>query len=201
MASQIQIDRYVRSVFPDRHRVLNVDLLPLSIGHVMLLHRLRNPVAFHGQAVALDDVAVAQTVVVCARPWRDAAVAVNTRWIWWPMTWLSFRARRDPLARFQLVRYLADACQTPRWWISADQRGRPCGAWYWSAVQISLCREFGMTPDEALDIPASQALAMCAVVWEQDQRIQMVSEEEEDLLRSCPPVWRPKAQPTSGDRN
>ena len=63
--------------FPDTFRCLGVELQPLSIGHLMLLHRVNSPLIDDAErTVELDDLAFA--VLICAQDYKESWRIVNS---------------------------------------------------------------------------------------------------------------------------
>ncbi|NBV22253.1 MAG: hypothetical protein EB141_10325 [Verrucomicrobia bacterium] len=65
---------YLRAAYPDRHTVLGVSLRDYSIGHDLLLERIRSPFVVPGRAGA-DDLFIA--LLICSMDAGEAAELLN----------------------------------------------------------------------------------------------------------------------------
>lgn len=177
-------DSFVRALWPDRHRCLGRRLVPLTIGHLLLLRRVRSPLA---AGLLPDPADLALAVFICSRPWRRALAAVERPALGWRLAGLGLRAswgmHRAALA---FTRYLKAAMEGPRWWPVP----RPGGGSdfemrspYWATILVALQADLRMTHDQALDMPVALALWKIAVMREREGQVQLVSDAERTSLR------------------
>lgn len=195
-------DHYCRAIYPDRHRVLGRRLRPITVGHAILLHRLRNPIlADTTGTVHPEPRALAQAVWVCSLHHRTAAWLADgpAWWSRWLLAPLVRRALREPGAWMQFVRYLSGVLELPRHWADAgaQQPGGGAKSWFWAGVHVGLVSQLGLSPRAALDLPIAQAMAMLYVLAEQHGRIESVTEEIAEILHGAKPTFRPKTPPPS----
>lgn len=183
-------DRYLAALWPDRYRCLGVRLLPLRVGHVLLLRRLRSP--FLGDSATPPDAAdIALAIAICTRPVRDAVRLVGTWSLPLRIAWLGFRAglRRNQAA-LQLAAYLLEGMRGPRFWHSA-RGGKAMRTPYWLAVLTTLRRDLGLGADEALETPAARALWECAAIWEANDAAELVSDAEHNAMAAAAELATP----------
>lgn len=185
------LERYSQALHPDTHRVLGRRLRPLAVGHILLLTRLGNPI-ITGRGV-IDDVAIAVVVFLCSMPYAQAKDAMQGRWLKLRLAWLALRARSDTAAVAQLACYMESGAKGPRWWTESNSSAE-VETPTWLLVQVTLQRDLGLTLSQALDTPACLAMWWCAAIWEETGRIDLISREEEEILRNLKTEASPAAR-------
>ena len=75
---------YAKGYFPDAFRIGGMQLVPMTLGHVLLLERLESPFApWRPTTEELGTGALVLFVGVTTRTWRDAAeVLQKASWVW-----------------------------------------------------------------------------------------------------------------------
>lgn len=181
MTAMTNLSRYTAAVLPDTYRVLGRWLVPITLGHLLLLIRLRNPLACGGRTMDAAD--IAQAVLVCSKPQSIVTRTIDRRWQRVRLWWLGLRALWDaPRARAALLAYAASGLARPTLWMSSGDGRQPSGAPYWLGVQITLMRDLGMTWSETLDTPVSVAMWLCAGIWEGNGGCSIASDIEHDVM-------------------
>jgi hypothetical protein len=85
---------------------MGLRLVPFSVGHALLLHRMGSPFVYGGNASAQDLVEVA---VVCSQPIYES---VKTMRSW--LRWLPLRIMRQKVKKADLIKQ----CQSVQEWIT-----------------------------------------------------------------------------------
>lgn len=91
-----QQEFYVAHV-PEPHRLLGIDLLPFSLGHLILLHRLESAFVRNGTPT-LDD--LISSIFICAQTYQEGAEVLNTGSVDYvrPRRFIGTKRERLPLA-------------------------------------------------------------------------------------------------------
>ena len=163
-------------------KVLGVQLLPLCIGHKLLLDRIACPVV-SGGTFTLQDLMGA--VLVCSRSFEDANKLHRERLlplkIWlWSRRFAGFDIAREILA---FRNYIEAGCSCPE--LKADaSEGRGAGAPYTLRL-VQFCREkLGMTDAQAWDFPLARANWEWATGWEGEGSLKIKNQSEMDLEKA-----------------
>lgn len=192
--------QYATVTFPDARHVLGVRLLPLSVGHALLLDRIRSPFAPY-RAYSLTELPgfgdVVEALWILSRPASDAAsqrVAFRGR-----ATIAAWTMRARLSVRFQPWRWYTvsdaaeqlllsarDARTGPTLWVK-DGSDKPQGAPFLASLKVTLMRFFRCTEREALDYSLKRALWDTSVWWEMHGSGEI---ETRDLS-----YWKPKTDP------
>jgi hypothetical protein len=106
------LESFTAARWPDRMRVLGRWLEPLSVGHILLLTRLRHPLV--GGSQPLDPVAIGTAVALCSLPAARAFGHVGTWAFRLRVVYLSLRAAWNRRAAVQLTRYMVAGSRRPR---------------------------------------------------------------------------------------
>lgn len=179
-APQPNLDRYLAALWPDTHRCLGRRLLPLRIGHILLLRRVGSP---FGAAIdrTPDGVDIATAVAICSRTVADATRFVQSSGLALRLIPLALRAQwRRREASAQLLAYFRAGMDGPKFWHRGDSK--PLATPFWLSVMVTLCRELGRTGEEALEAVAAAALWECAAVWEATGQATFRSDDEEQAM-------------------
>lgn len=113
MSTDRQAD-YAAALLPDRHRVCGVLMQIHTLGHALLLRRLRSPYALGSGAglPGLGDTVLA--AYVCSRSWERASHGVDSFWI---RVWIRVRSwrrwHREQEDVIAMSAYLQQAWATP----------------------------------------------------------------------------------------
>lgn len=149
--------RYSEALWPDPVRVAGVRLQPLTLGHALLLQRLRSPYATGAAVAGLGDLLLA--VYVCSRPWKRAAEGIHGRWFGPWIRWRGFRCWRDEERHAEaFARYLADAWAAPRTWRDGRASGSPRGSDILQVLVVTQRSRWGKSLAAALDTLVAEAV-------------------------------------------
>lgn len=181
-ASRSNADLFVRALWPDRHWCLGRRLMPLTIGHLLLLRRVGSPLA---SGLVPDPADLALAVFICSRPWRRALAAVERPALSLRLLVLGLRASWGMQRAVQsLTRYLKSSLEGPRWWPVPRPGGSDLEmrSPYWATILVALQSDLRMTHEEALDVPVALALWKIAVMREREGQVQLISDDEREVL-------------------
>lgn len=182
---------YSEALYPDRHRCCGVDLLPMTLGHALLLQRLGSPFAaarpapafgtFHKQGPSGADMLLA--CLVCSRPAARAAWIVNSRWgaLWlkWKWTVRRFRMGDDMAA---LLRWYAVQWHLPDFVPTrTSEGGAPRGAEFLHQLVVFCCSHLGCSHAEALEVPVAVAQYDYICHIEGEGQIRIVESRDAEL--------------------
>jgi hypothetical protein len=182
MAAESHLSSYAAALLRDSYYIAGVRMEPLTVGHILLLHRLEHPLVI-GKGT-LDASRIVQAAALCSVPYATAVRAVESRWLRLRLWWVGWRMRKQirPFGFAHLVRYLAEGCRGPKTWVPADAGGRRLNTPFWVTVQVTLMRDLGMSKAEALATPAREAVWLCSAIWEAAGAIEMASEAELSVM-------------------
>ena len=160
-------------------KVLGAQLLPLRIGHKLLLERIACPVLCGG-TFTLQDLMAA--VLICSRSFADANKLHRERLlplkIWlWSRRFAGFDIAKEILA---FRNYIEAGCSCPELKVDASD-GRNSGAPYTLRL-VQFCREkLGMTDAQAWEFPLARANWEWATWWEGEGSLKIKNEAEREL--------------------
>lgn len=171
------VGQYAQAIWQDQWTVLGLRLMPLTIGHGLLLHRVGSPLVGSGTLadVSLGDCCLAAWI--CSRPHDQARL--DRRWTAMRLSWIGWMWSRGLwwLQRARLAAYYHAAWQGPRIW-TRDGDNRKCATPTLMALKLSRMRELHATEAEAMATPIRLALWDLAGAIESVEPGVMVSEAE-----------------------
>lgn len=157
-------DFYSASI-PEPTTILGVRLKPLSLGHLLILHRLKSAFVTADEPVTIHDLAL--SVLVCAASYKEALEVFERRDMpklfkkWhFKLTggWLSHLGFRKlkvvdyPEKVRQFSEYLQRGSNCPNYsYATSDSKAMECPTI--QIVKVTLMREMGFTEAELMDRP------------------------------------------------
>ena len=185
MSNVPQEERFLRILFPADAKAGRHVLRQLTVGHLLLLRRLRNP---FGQVVSVEDMEfgfgdLAMAITVCSMDWRDAwALVRGNKWRMRWKVWLNTDSDPDVAAVTAVMfnNYVLDSFDRPSTIERAGskQKQRRLNAPYWQVIIRRICAK-GLTLDQALDTPVKKAVWDAACEAEESGAVQWSSDVEE----------------------
>lgn len=162
-------------------------LLPLTVGHALLLQRFGNPLAPWTQtsesarsSVALGD--IVEALYVLTRPYDAAADGLRSgvplQLRWWAlklklgMAFGRSTALAVEMARQRINAYICAHC-TPPCMVILRPASKPPGAPVMATVVHELMTGLGMTQPDALSMGMAEALWMIAIIWERAEAVEI----------------------------
>ena len=149
---------YPAAIWPDAHRVCGVRMKPHTLGHALLLRRLRNPYAIDAERMPIRFGDTIQAAYICSRSWRRAAWGVSH---WSSFLWIRFRSflrwRTEDEDRAAMEAYLFAAWDVP----TVFGRRRGAAERGTDPIQILIHRQrqlWGHSMDAALSVPLGIAV-------------------------------------------
>lgn len=170
---------YTAAFCPPAPEVLRRRLLPLSLGHCVLLEAVGSPfVRAGGARVKPGDLALA--VFICSHPSKATREAHYTPDkfaldIQWGLDCkgLDFVAEKKAFEE-----YLESSLKMPEIWQESGSKA-PVAAWQFSVVAALM--KGGLGREEAWDMPVAEALALYAAMLEREGA-ELVSPEEAAIM-------------------
>lgn len=184
---------YDKAAFPEPYTILGQRLKPFSLGHYILLRRLKSPfVSDKQEESSVGDLIVG--VIVCSRNYSGASEIICD------FDKMEVEAQRvgelnsksgvaenqnEAIARIILFnKYVVDGSAMPGYFL--DNEGdydRKLNQHWSQSVLLSLISNCGYTRDEALNCPLSQAFFDHLAFMETEGSIKLMSEEELEEVR------------------
>ena len=154
-------------------------LRPMTLGHVATLRNLRNKYLLGGVPTFMD---LAVGVAVCKLSWpelREWLVGDDMRELktWSRKTHKNWQKHGDAFSA-----WVGDNMTGPARWVEEGGKYKQLKApWEWHLARI-LCKDWGMTFDQAWDTPVARARCCWDVTAEAHGDESLVSESEEEKI-------------------
>lgn len=170
---------YAQTVFQDRARVEGRRLLPLTVGHALLLQRLKSPFAPRDTRTAgAGDCAL--LLFVCSRSWQVASKTLDSLrckpWLWLEWLRVGFRFGHN---RAQLFRYVSEAWTGPEVWL--EGKSEPQDDDSLRVIINTLCSRMGLRYQDALNMPLRQAVWEVCGFWADEGRLKFMAPHEIEM--------------------
>lgn len=174
-------EQYLAAQFPDIYYVLEWRLHPFSLGHALLLERLRSPFMVGG-IPALGDLKLG--VLVCRLPWSRSVRAVESRLLPWRLRCMPIlTARRLMLGMGQFAGYIHAAHVGPQVWSRGD--GESLAMPFLQAIKITMMMRLHKSEAEAMSTPLSLAWHDYAACWEMLGRLRIVGDADQEAIEAA----------------
>lgn len=180
------LEEYAAKIFPSPRRVLGIPLVPLTIGHALLLYRIQSPFFLGGDVLPGQLV---RAIYCLSRPCAAAADGLQSRRVAWllrlwgrQVKWLTRQPDRD-LAVTEIDKHIEEAFRPAPLW-EEDTPGSACSAPYLAVLKVSLMTTFNLDPERALNYPINQAIWDLACDAERKGRTTWVSEAQAKAIRA-----------------
>lgn len=176
---------FALAVHPNRVRVAGVLLMPLCLGHAILLTRIKSPLACYWTGdkrdVGLGDIALA--VWICERPATEAHRKLGS---WFTRHRVKRLARKIASAGSidtmrGLIAYLESGFAGPK--MKRQGNCTPCGSPILAMLYASLLSHFHRSDSQAFNTPISLALWNRAALLEEKGIAKVWTEEDEDFAQ------------------
>lgn len=155
-------------------------LLPLTLGHLFLLNEIACPLLGEREAVTHSDVVT--FVVLCSVPHRDSRRLVSSRLLPWFIRALAWKNRKADLNEEcqKAIDWLGVNLQTARTKTKPGS-SKSCGApLHWRLLETMLA--LGYSEPAAMDAKLNTALCLWFTRLEYDDRVNMMTKNENDLI-------------------
>jgi hypothetical protein len=173
---------YAEAQFPAVERIAGCRLLPLCLGHALVLQRIESPFVAteeeRGKVPGTGD--MAYLMWIASRPYLKAWTALGTLRARLQRQWIAHRLRvrgADEVAR--LHDWLRRQWSGPR--TKQKRDGERLGAPALAALKITLMAELGMSEDQALSHPIALVRWDAAIACERHGGIEILQEVAEAL--------------------
>lgn len=193
MSNVSQEERFLRMLFPATQRCGRHELKQLTMGHFLLMRRVRCP---FGQALPLTEISygggdLATALLICTRDWREAVEVLHSGP--WALRWAMFRhtyhGLKLALMAAEFNAYIMAAMSRPSL-LPAAQKSTPgkvggmatrnLDAPFWLVMYRRL-RESGLVNESVLDEPVQRVLWMDASRAEEAGVVKWSDEADEAL--------------------
>ena len=168
---------------PRRHRCLGARLDPLTLGHILLLHRLQSPF-LTGQPVTA--IRLFEAVFVCCQDHRKAESNMQRWWIGtllWLWGWFHRKTNLETESA-KFAAYLDEAFAIPKTKPSKEDKTRSVpGAPWVLRVLVSLMAELHWTEEQALACPLIKANGLITTLSEARGGVKLWTEQDRAFLQ------------------
>lgn len=149
---------YAATLFQDGFRACGARLVPLTLGHALLMSRISSPYSFEkasGVTVNRSDVVTA--AYVCSRHWSKAALGIQTGRCKWFLRLRAFASSGRQLRDLVTLReYFAAAWPNVGYWVKS--KGGESGVGLLQSLVNSQRKDFNLSLQQALDVPMGVAV-------------------------------------------
>ena len=160
--------------------VMGLRLLPYSVGHSIVLHRIGSPMAIGGPISRADLMAA---VLICSQPIRESMKTLQSPFrnlalkLWtWKVKNLSFEAELD-----KWNEWMSGQSTAPE--ILMKQGGSRQLSMPWPERMLACCLEIGLEEDTVLAMPIGDAERLVLARAESHGDIELWSPKDEALWR------------------
>jgi hypothetical protein len=185
------IHPYIQARWPVKWRICGTDLLPFSIGHMLLLRRVGSPfVPDASEAETIEPGHLAMAVLICTRNFEQGCRFIDSRWV-------SLRARiwarwrrsvlvgdRLDLRVDMFQRYINQAWSMPqRFSDSPDELGSS-GSHIPIELEIATVLQWHchLPENQIMDLPLGDALWRYNLALQQRGMIRLMTRDDDDLF-------------------
>lgn len=162
--------------------VLGVRLVPYTVGHAILLQRLRSPYVLGGEITSSD---LAEAVLVCSQSPLESIKSIKSIWkdlaLW---LWGKRIQRMNLLAesdKFQL--WLKEQSTAPEVLMEAGTKSKK-PAMPWTERVLVGCLNIGIGPDDAVKMPLGDAERLILAHAEMMGQVQLWDDQSEAAWQS-----------------
>lgn len=185
--------RYTEAALPNTSRALGVNLLPVTMGHAVLLQRIGSPFAPFvpfDESVEIGFGDVAEAIHVLSRPWDVAERQLRgriyrVRMFWWALRFLiavklrPWKALSVPTASAAIARHVRECCTGPGVFPTRTD-GRSAEAPYLAILEVTLRRRLHV--QNPMDCEIRRALWLTSVDAELEGAVEFRSDRIPDQL-------------------
>lgn len=176
---------YADAIFPDTTRIAGVRLLPMQLGHALLLRRLNSPLSqpkCSGLFLDVGDCALG--LFVLSRDQSCAAKRIDSWWgqvqLWWFALRLLPRLLRNKLA---LAAYVRRQWQGPEVFVPQKQgQGQEGDGDSLRTIIGTMTARIGVPMEETLSLPLTRALWEVCGYWAQEGSLRFASQTEREIM-------------------
>ena len=160
--------------------VMGLRLVPFSVGHSLVLHRLQSPLVVGGEVGRSE---LMQGVLICSQPVAEALKTMRS-----PFRGLAFKlwAKKTVKLSFDVEfekwnNWMAGQSTAPE--ILTKPGGKKCLAMPWPERMLACCLDLGLTEDTVLSMPIGDAERLVLAKAETHGDVELWSPKEEALWR------------------
>ena len=175
---------FYQAAVPDGWQILGVRLRPLSLGHLILLHRYDSAFVVGGLPTPADLV---MSVLICSRTYEDALDLVESGQFKREAKKLekALKLCGDEEARCKwFVEYMEEGLDGPKLW-TKEKSGGTFGAPPEQTVKVGLMSQLGLSETEVLNRPFSLCLWDMATLAEMNGTLKIYSQRDAELKQQA----------------
>lgn len=162
---------------PRRHRCLGATLEPLTLGHVLLLHRLQSPF-LDGKPVTA--IRLFEAVFVCCQPYDKAESNLRRWWIGsvlWLWGWINRKTNLETES-LKFAAYLNEAFASPKIKPASRERMMTVGSPWAIRTLVRLMSELHWSKEKSLECPLIEANGYLVTLSEMNGGVRLWSEQD-----------------------
>lgn len=167
--------------YPDTWRIGGRCMVPLTIGHALLLDRIGSP--WMVRDVECDAAILWLHIRLCSLPYRRAARAVQS---WYTGVWLwaqmFHRESTAVIATDAFTLWWHEQWSSPDFWFDGDRKPQKRGSTILHALIVCMMSDFHISRSEVLEMPVREALWLQAGLAEQSGSIRLRTADEDAVL-------------------
>jgi len=171
---------FYQAAVPDGWQILGVRLKPLSLGHLILLHRYQSAFVVGGIPTEADLVL---SVLICSRTYEDAIDLVESGQVKKEGKKLdkALRVCDDIQARCSWFSdYIMEGLDGPKLW-QKESQSNSLGAPPEQVIKCTLMSKLGLSESEVLNRPFSLSLWDATTLAEMDGALRIYTQADADL--------------------
>ena len=159
--------------------VIGLRMVPFTVGHAILLHRLGSPFVTGGKASANDLV---EAVVVCSQSADESVKAMASVFRWVPLRLMRQKVRKSDLAKEcrALQEWIGDKSDCPEVLRQPGSRSRPAAMPWPERLLVGLVN-IGFSEQTVLNMPVTDAERFFLTNAELQGQVELWSNEHDAL--------------------
>lgn len=175
---------YADAIYPDSARVAGVKLLPMQLGHALLLRRLNSPLSqprCNGLFLDVGDCALG--LFVLSQDQSCAAKRIDSAWgqvrLWWFALRLLPRLFKNKL---KLAAYVQRQWQGPDVFVPQERKGDAGDGDALRTIIGTMTSRVGVPMEQVLSLPLTRAMWEVCGYWAQEGSLRFASQQEREIM-------------------
>jgi hypothetical protein len=169
---------FYHAALPEGWQILGERLKPLSLGHLILLHRYESAFVVGGIPTEADLV---MSVLICSRTYEDAVDLIDSGQFSKEGRKLdkALKICDDVESRCGWFNdYIMEGLDGPKLWQKEENKGKTLGAPPEQVIKCSLMSKLGLSESEVLNRPFSLSLWDVATLSEMDGNLRIYTDKD-----------------------
>jgi hypothetical protein len=187
---------FALALHPNRVRVAGVLLMPLCLGHAILLTRIKSPLAGYwtGEQKEIGVADIAWALWICERHATEAHRKLGS---WWTIRRVKKLAKQvaehGSIATVRgMFEYLEQGFSGPK--MRRESNSKPCGSPLLAMLYASLLSHFHRSDSDAFNTPISLALWNRAALLEEKGIAKVWTDEDEEFAETARSMTQEEAE-------